>query len=375
MVGMFKRHKSGKTQEITVNISTRSYLRAAALISLLFIAYFFIRAAWHPLLLICIAFFLALALNSPVHALSRRLPGKSKGSRSLATSLSFLIVVVLLGVFLATLVPPLVRQTESFVREAPTLVSEFRSQDSSVGRFIRHYHLEAQVNSLSSQLTVRTKNVGGTVFVTAQKVGSSVFATLTILVLTFMMLVEGPRWLRIGYDIIPDDYHETTKRLAGEMYEVVQGYVNGQVLLAFLAALCILPALLVLHISYPAALFVIIFICALIPLVGHTIGAIIVTSVALFQSPLTAIIVLGYYILYIQFENIVIQPRIQANKTNISPLLVFTSVIIGVSIGGLFGALVAIPVAGCMRIALLEYFHRRDIIADPAVLDSTVDTK
>lgn len=370
---MFSIRKNSKKQEVTVNISTKSYIRAAALISGLFLTYFFIKAAWHPLLLICIAFFLALALNSPVHALSRRLPGKSRGSRSLATSLSFLIVVVLLGAFLATLVPPLIRQTNSFVREAPVLVKDFRSQDSTVGRFIRHYHLEDQVNSLSSQITVKTKNVGGTVFVTAQKVSSSVFSTLTILVLTFMMLVEGPRWMRLGYDIIPDEYHETSKRLATEMYEVVRGYVNGQVLLAFIAAALISPALFLLHVSYPAALFVIIFICALIPLVGHTIGAIIVTTVALFESPLTAIIILGYYILYIQFENIVIQPRIQANKTNISPLLVFSSVIVGVSIGGLFGALVAIPVAGCARIAILEYFHRRDIIAAP--LTDSVDTK
>lgn len=366
---MFRASNKSKNQVLTVNVSVRSYLRAAALISGLFLAYFFIRAAWHPLLLICIAFFLALALNSPVHALSRRLPGKSKGSRALATSLSFLIVVVLLGAFLAMLVPPLVKQTNSFIKEAPTLVKDFRSQDSSIGRFIRSNHLEAQINSLSSQLTIKSKDVGGTVFVTAQKVGSSVFATLTILVLTFMMLVEGPRWLKIGYAILPDDYHETTKRLTSDMYEVVRGYVNGQVLLAFIAAVLIAPALLVLHVSYPAALFVIIFICALIPLVGHTLGAIIVTTVALFQSPLTAIIILGYYILYVQFENIIIQPRIQANKTNISPLLVFSSVIIGVSIGGLFGALVAIPVAGCARIAILEYFNRRNILTSSELSD------
>jgi predicted PurR-regulated permease PerM len=364
----FRRNKSN---EMNVNITTQSYVRAAALISLLVLTYYFIRAAWHPLLLICIAFFLALALNSPVHALSKRLPGKSKGSRSLATTISFLIVVVLLGAFLASLVPPLIRQTDSFIAEAPKLVQDFRSQDSSVGRLIRKYHLEAQVNTLSEQITVRTKNAGGTVFATAQKVGSSVFATLTILVLTFMMLVEGPKWMKIGYEILPDEHHVVAKRIISEMYDVVRGYVNGQVVLAFLAAALIIPIVLILHVSYPAALFVIIFICALIPLVGHTIGAAIVTTVALFQSPLTAVIVLGYYILYIQFENIFVQPRIQANKTNISPLLVFSSVIIGVSIGGLFGALVAIPVAGCARILLLEYFQRRDIISAPELTNDT----
>jgi predicted PurR-regulated permease PerM len=133
----------------------------------------------------------------------------------------------------------------------------------------------------------------------------------------------------------------------------------------------LLPALLLLHISYPAALVVVVFICGLIPLVGHTIGATIVTIVALFTSPWTAVIILAYYILYQQIENYIIQPRIQANSTNMSPLLVFASVIVGVNFGGLFGGLVAIPVVGCIRIALLDYLHSRQIISEQVYQKST----
>ena len=120
--------------------------------------------------------------------------------------------------------------------------------------------------------------------------------------------------------------------------------------------------LFILGISYPVALMVIVFICGLIPMVGHTIGAIIVTLVALFTSPVAAVIILCYYILYQQIENYLIQPRIQANSTNMSPLLVFASVIIGVNFGGIFGGLVAIPVAGCLRIAALDYLHSKKIL-------------
>jgi predicted PurR-regulated permease PerM len=153
-------------------------------------------------------------------------------------------------------------------------------------------------------------------------------------------------------------------KLAEDMYKVVKGFVNGQVTLAALASLLILPALLLLHISYPIALLVIVFICGLIPMIGHTIGAIIVTVVALFHSTSSAIIILAYYILYQQLENYLIQPRIQANTTNMSPLLVFMSLVIGVSFGGLFGGLVAIPVAGCIRIAVLEYLYHQKLISD-----------
>jgi predicted PurR-regulated permease PerM len=180
-----------------------------------------------------------------------------------------------------------------------------------------------------------------------------------------MMLVEGPSWLGFARDLIPDKHHAMADRLSHDMYRVIKGYVNGQVTLAALAALLIMPAVFLLHISYPAALVVIIFICGLIPMVGHTIGAIIVTLVALFHSVSSAVIILAYYILYQQIENYLIQPRIQANSTNMSPLLVFMSVIVGVSFGGLFGGLVAIPAAGCIRIALLEYLHSKKIIDTP----------
>jgi predicted PurR-regulated permease PerM len=116
---------------------------------------------------------------------------------------------------------------------------------------------------------------------------------------------------------------------------------------------------------------VVVFICGLIPLSGHTIGAVIVTTVALFHSPWSAIVILAYYILYQQIENYIIQPRIQANSTNMSPLLVFSAVIIGVNFGGLFGGLVAIPVMGCVRIALLDYLRTKHIIEESTYQEIT----
>jgi predicted PurR-regulated permease PerM len=97
-------------------------------------------------------------------------------------------------------------------------------------------------------------------------------------------------------------------------------------------------------------------------MVGHTIGAIIVTLVALFHSVPAAIAILAYYILYQQIENYVIQPRIQANTTNLSPLLVLVAVLVGVSFGGLLGGLVAIPVMGCLRILVIDQLQKRHML-------------
>ncbi len=230
--------------------------------------------------------------------------------------------------------------------------------------------MQSQVQKISDQLSSRLDNIGGSAIGALSRIGSSVFATLTVIVLTVMMLSEAPRWRAIFEEMIPHRRQAHIHRLAGEMNKVVQGYVNGQVLLAAIASLLIVPMLFILHISYPVALMVIVFICGLIPMVGHTIGAIIVTTVALFTSIPSAIIILGYYILYQQIENYAVQPRIQANSTNMSPLLVFISVIIGVNFGGLLGGLVAIPVAGCLRILVLDYLQQRNVLSKETVLDA-----
>ena len=354
-------------QEVSVTISTDTFLRLAALTFTLIILFLAVRKASHAIVIIFTAAFLALALNGPVYWLSKRIPGKRKGSRALATTISFLIVILIIGTFIASIAPPLIRQTETLVKNAPSLVKDFRNQSSAIGGFIRHYHLQKQVNDISQQLSARVGHIGGTAFGTAKKIGSSFFAVLTILVLSFMMLVEGPRWLNVIKQIVPDKHHKTFDKMSYDMYRVIKGYVNGQVMLAALASLLIMPAVLLLHIPYPAAIVVIIFVCGLIPLVGHTIGAIIVTLIALFHSTSSAIIILAYYILYQQIETYLIQPKIQANTTNMSPLLVFMSLIIGLSFGGLFGGLVAIPVGGCVRIAVLEYLYSNDIIDTPQI--------
>jgi len=376
---MFRRNRTPDVSEVAITVSVETFAKVIAMVVGTIILLLAVRKASHALLLIFVAFFLALALNAPVNWLSKHLPGKRRGSRALATSLSFLLVIVLLGGFLASIVPPLARQTQSLTTAAPRLIKDFRSQDSQVGRIVRKYHLQNQVSTVSNQLSARLKNAGGSAFSTVQRIGSSVFALLTILVLTFMMLVEGPGWLRFLRDIIPDRRHQVADRLARDMYDVIKGFVNGQVTLAALAAVLISPALFILHVSYPIALIVVIFIAGLIPMVGHTIGAIIVTIVALFQSTSAALIILAYYILYQQIENYLVQPRIQANSTNMSPLLVFLAVVVGVSFGGLFGALIAIPFAGCIRIAVLEYLRNQKAIDGPyireAIRDATLETK
>lgn len=356
----FGKDRNGRKIEVT--ISNRTVIKLLAMVALWLVFLMALRQATHALVLLFTSFFLALALNAPVRWLASRIPGKRKGSRAIGTAVSFFLVIALLAGFLTSIVPPLVKQTSNFINAAPQLLEETRDKDSAIGRWVDKLHLQKQIDDFSGQLSDRVKNATPAAVSTLGKVGSSLFSVLTILALTFMMLVEGPRWMKLFERFIHPKDRKRVNQITSDMYNVVKGYVNGQVTLAFIAALMLLPALILFHVSYPAALVVVVFICGLIPMVGHTIGATIVTLVALFHSPVSAIAILAYYILYQQIENYIVQPRIQANSTNMSPLLVFASVVIGVNFGGLFGGLVAIPVAGCVRILALDYMRNRHII-------------
>lgn len=361
---MFNFRLSDKEHSVDLTVSTHTIIRLLALVFVCFLALAALHKATHALLLLLTAFFLTLALNAPVHWLAQHLPGKRRGSRVLATGLSFLVVALLIVGFLVSLVPPLIHQTSSFIQAAPRLVASTRDQNSSLGHFIQSHHLENSVDQFSRQLSDRLKNITGSAVSTITAITSSIFSMLVIFVLTFMMLIEGPRWLNVFERLLPERQQKHAKRVTREMYKVIRGYVNGQILLAALVAVLVLVPLLIFKISYPVALMVIVFICGLIPLVGHIIGAIIVTLVALVHSPVDAAIILAYYILYMQIEAYVIQPKIQANSTNLTPLLVFGSVLIGVSFAGLFGGLVAIPIAGCVKVLVTDYVERHDLLED-----------
>lgn len=368
----FSNLTNGCKVEVTVRTSTLVRIFISIIIFLALLD--FLSRITTAILLLVIAFFLALALNAPVQWIARRLPNrKNREQRALATVISFLIVVVILGGFIATVAPPIVNQSRTFINNVPHYIASAENRDSGFSQFVRHYHLQPEVKDFGKQLKSHLNDFAGTAVSAITTVIESVVFVLTVLVLTFLMLIEGPRWLHYAYRILPDKHEKRAEKLAHEMYRVVCGYVNGQVMLAAIAAILILPALLILHIGYPLALAFVIFLFGLMPFIGHTISATIVTIVALFHSWVAAVIILAYYILYINIENYVIQPRLQSFTTHLSPLTVFASVIIGVSFYGIVGGLLAIPVAGCIKVIVADYVDRRRLIHFPALVDNEKD--
>lgn len=348
-------------RNVTVTISNRTIIRTIAWVIAAFVAVQFVGRVTHALTLIFISFFLALALNPVVSAISRRLKSQS---RARATAAAYLLILVVVVGFFILVVPPLVSQTRDFIREVPETVANFQNQDSSLSRLVNKYDLNDRLSQAARDFSNQFGSAGGRILDVGKRIGGTVISIIVVIVMTFMMLVEGPRWLELFWANAPAKRREHNKRLAHKMYKMVTGFVLAQVILAVLAGTSALIVLLIastlMDVSInAAALAGIVALLALIPMIGNIISTIVVVLICALASINLALVMLVWFIVYQQIENATLQPYIQSRKNELTPLLVFTAALVGVGFGGILGAFVAIPIAGCVKILLEDHFERR----------------
>lgn len=352
---------------ININVETKNIFKVFFIAAALTIGIFSALKMRDAITLVLVAFFIALALNPAVEFFTRHLPGKRRG---IAIAVVLIIAVGLVGSLLFATIPPVVKETTSFAKSLPTKVNDLRYRNKHVTNFISKYKLDDDISSVTDSFKSRFGKVGDTAVNGVSRVGSSIITTLTTIVMAILMLTGGPKLLeRFSDKVYLDD--KTRKRhelIAGKMYGVVTGYVNGQLLVALIAACFSLGALTLLHIPYPLPLAAVVFTFGLIPLIGNTLAAIIVVLAAVVLKSVPAgVIILAYFILYQQIENVTLQPIVQGKTTQLPPLIIFMSVILGVALMGPIGGLFAIPAAGCTKILLADYLDHR---TKPSTSDS-----
>jgi len=350
--------KNNSSDKITVTFDTKTVVRVIAIAAITFVGFAFISKISFALQLIFVSAFLAIALNPAVSWIKKQLPNKS---RVTATAVAYSIVITVLLSFFIVIVPPFVNQLADLFNEIPLDIQDFQNQDTAIVNFIESNNLTDQYTEIIGEVKNNLKNITGRAITTATTVGSGIIAFVTVLVMTFMMLIEGPRWVQRLVALQPKSKVEKRISVMKDMYRMVTGYVNGQLLIASIAASFAFFALIIASTVFnvtvnPVALAAIVGLIGLIPMIGNTIAAIIVVIFCLFVSLPLAITMAIFFLLYQQIENATLQPYIQAKYNELTPLTVFIAAIIGVSVAGFIGALVAIPVAGCMRIFVKAYY-------------------
>jgi predicted PurR-regulated permease PerM len=351
---MFGRDK--KSQELT--ISNETIIRVLGFVIAASLIVNFISNIRHPLTLIFVAIFLTLALNPAVTWVSNKLKNKN---RVKATAIAYVAVISVLIGFFALVFPPLITQTTDFIEDVPQILRDLEDGQGAVGEFVRRYNLQDQVLQVANDWAKDTSRISDQAVSTANRIVSNLVSIITVLILTFMMLVEGPRWIKLFWSQFPSKRRKHGQVLAGKLYRVVTSYVNGQVLVAAIGALFAVTALFIATTIFgvstvnPIAFGGIVFLFSLIPTIGVIIAASIVVLFSLFASVPLALTMLIFFILYQQIENATIQPYIQSRANELTPLIVFVAAIIGIGFGGLLGAIIAIPIAGCAKVLIDDY--------------------
>ncbi len=314
-----------------------------------------------------VSLLLAMALNPGVDALQRR----GIRHRGAAAAIVYLFVAAVIAGIAALVLPTLIQQVGDFVDALPAYVHDLTTGRGPLGFLETKYHVVERVQkAVSGGGSGAASSLAGgasAALDVTRSVVTFVAAVVTITFLTLFMLLEGPSWVSRGIELLPAGRRAEWREIADDVYHLVGRYVTGNLLISLIAGTVTTIVLLALGIPFALALGLLVAILDLIPLAGATLGATVVTLVALTDSVTSAIVVAVFFIVYQQLENHVLQPIIYGRTVRLSPLAILLSVLIGSQVAGVVGALVAIPVGGTIQI-LLEHWqrHRREREEQPA---------
>jgi predicted PurR-regulated permease PerM len=330
---------------------------------LVVLALYLIYLLRKPIGWLLIATFLAIALSGPVNVLSRRM------KRGFAITLVYLgLMLVPVGIA-AIVVPPIVNGANDLAQDAPEYaddVTEFVNDNETLRDINEDYDVTEKIEEEAGKLPSKIGDAAGILRDVGFGLVNSIFALITILILTAFILGGGRRWLHYGLRFVPEERAQRLERVFDRVGRAVGNYVAGALAQATIAGLTAYIVLSILSVPFAAPLALIIFFLDLIPLVGATIGAVLVGLVTLFQDfPTATIVWVIYSIAYQQIENSLIQPQIQRRAVEINPFLVIVSVLFGSALLGVLGALVAVPVAASIQIASREYMDYKEIRPRP----------
>ena len=336
----------------------RNVLVVAGVVLVLYVIYLLRQ----PISWLIIAAFLAVALAGPVNFFQRYM------KRGLAITLVYVGVLLIPIGLGAVLVPPIVNQVSDVATNAPSYVHDVENyvhKNKTLNDLNNKYDITQKLSDEANKLPSKAGDAAGVLRDIGFGLVSSVFAGLTIFILSIFMVAAGPRWIENFIQMQRPEHAERIERTLQRIANAVGNYVGGALLQATIAGLSAFIMLTILGVPFAGPLSVVIFVFDLIPVVGATIAAFLVAIVTAFVNfPIALIIWVIFAIVYQQVENYLIQPQIQKRATKIEAFIILVAVLFGSTLFGILGAILAIPAAASLQIAAHEYReYRREITA------------
>ena len=306
--------------------------------------------------LILVALFLATGLNPAVEAI------RGRGvSRVTAVAIIFVSVIAFVIFFAWVVIPPVVSQGSQLINNLPSLLQELKS-NATINKFNEQFALidtlQAKLREFTADGTLLVSTFGGVIGV-GKSVISGTFSALTILVLTLYFITSLPQMVELGVRLAPASRRDRVAKLTNAIIARVGSFVGAQIFIAFMAAIFVLVLGVILGVPSPVAIAMVVLVCALVPLIGHFLGCGVFTIVALTVSIPVGVIAFVAYIVYVQIENYVVTPRIMKKTLEVPGAVTIVAALIGSSLLGLIGGLLAVPVAAAIILILDEVVYPR----------------
>jgi len=338
--------------------SARAILRVVLIVVASALSIYILYRLRTPITYVAIAAFIAVAASGPVNSLNRYM------RRGFAITIVYVGIILTPLVIGAILIPPLIEGGTDLISDLPEYAQDLEetfSENETLSQINEDYDLTAKLEDLADSVAGDLGSTAGTLADIGGGIVSSLFAIVTILVLSMFLVARGRGWVDTLVDRRPRQEAEVIKRALDHMGFAVGGYIGGAIAQAFVAGVAAFLMLEILGAPATIALAVVIAIFDVVPLVGATLGAVIVGIVLLFAADFPGDVIAWavFAIVYQQFENYVVQPRIQSRAVNLDPFVVVVAALFGGTLFGVIGALVAIPIAAAMQIGIREYLEYR----------------
>jgi predicted PurR-regulated permease PerM len=346
--------------ERVIDLRPRTVLRVLLIVIAVAVTLEVIWIARHIIAWVVISLFLALALNPLVGWIERR----TRLARAPAIGIAYLIVIIAIIAVGATFLPKLIDEVNGFVQATPSYVDDLTHGRGRLGFLETKYHVVEKVREqVKNGGATKLLGLSGAALSVTKSVITIIAATVTIIFLTFFMLLEGGAWLERFFSLFPERSQKRWRAVGHDVYRTVGGYVSGNLLISVIAGVSVTIVLLIMGVPYAVALGLLVAVLDLIPLAGATVAGVIVVLVAFLHSVPAGIVLLVFIIAYQQLENHFLQPVIYGRTVELSPLVVLISVLVGAELAGILGALAAIPVAGSIQVIVRDQLaHRRPAV-------------
>jgi len=354
-----------------IEVDTKTFVRFWLVILGFGLAGLLIWRAWAALVIIGISLFLAVAIR-PLAQQINRLTKKDHATSS--SVIAYTLVIGVLGIIVALVGPVVIEQTTQLVQQLPVAFEETLGGWDGINNFGRTLGIDNLQDEIAKNLQTFSSNFvanfGNALVVSVGTIAQVLTNIILTIVLTLFFSLEGPGIMESFWKTLEGKHKNSEirayRRLTQRMVDVFSTYVSHQTMVAFLDGCVVTIVILILSLLFgfsgslalPMGLLALVF--YLIPMFGPIISCGLITLILLFSSPVAAIVFLVFYIVYAQIENNVIAPKIQGSALNLPATIVLVAIIIGMNVLGLIGAIIAIPIAGCIKVLIEEIPKLRD---------------